>query len=66
MTRQEKIKQGKIWQVWRKNDSDNVLFEGSRTACIKYLKEQGLYRLWKRGKADVSLGELISENIYEH
>lgn len=58
MTRQEKILKGKLWTVHFDN-CDNNLFEGTKTACHKYLKENNLTRQYKRGK--IRVGQLIWE-----
>jgi hypothetical protein len=60
MTRSEQIKAGNLWQVYPP-DSEAVLFEGSRAACLRYIREHGLNRQWKRG--GVRLGCLIWEPL---
>ncbi|MDO8611108.1 MAG: hypothetical protein Q7R95_11335 [bacterium] len=55
--RAQKIKLGKIWQVYPDSNGDDVKFEGSKSACIKYLKENKLWRSYKIGKYRV--GQLI-------
>lgn len=57
MTRAEKIKAGKLWQVHA--PPDTLLFEGSRTACLKWLRTNGKVKARKRW--EVVLGRLIWE-----
>lgn len=59
MTRAEKIKAGKIWQV--DTAPDALLFEGTKTACLKWLRTNGHWREYKRGK--ISLSRLIWEPL---
>lgn len=54
--REEKIKQGKIWRVYPDADPDNILFEGSRSACLKFLKTQS-------NRAELRFGKLLWENL---
>lgn len=56
--RQKLIEQGKLWQVYPEGDSDNILFEGSRTACMKYIR-QNCPNAWR--KNEVRLGKVIRE-----
>ena len=56
--RQKLIEQGKLWQVYPEGDSDNILFEGSRTACMKYIR-QNCPLAWR--KNEVRLGKVIWE-----
>ena len=58
MTRTEKIEAGKVWQIYLETNRDKVLFEGSKTAAIKFAREH-FGRRWKRG--DAILGKLIWE-----
>ena len=62
MTREQKIKKGKIWQVWKTNMPDNPEFEGSKTAAFKFLKTNVSMKLWKTGKTEWHVGKLIWEN----
>lgn len=57
MTRAQKIKAGKVWQVH--TPPDVLLFEGSRTACLKWLRTNNKVHARKRG--EVVLGQLIWE-----
>lgn len=61
--RQQLIDKGKIWQVTRNliSGGEELLFEGVKTKCIKYMREKGLYRLWKNGKSSYSLCQIIWE-----
>ncbi len=56
--RQKLIEQGKLWQVYPEGDSDNILFEGSRTACMKHIR-QNCPNAWR--KNEVRLGKVIWE-----
>ena len=58
MTRTDKIKHGKLWQV-HYDESDDVLFEGTRTACFKFLKEKRWMHRYKIG--EIRVGEVIFE-----
>jgi hypothetical protein len=50
MTREELIERGKIWQVYEPIcGNDFVRFEGCKTACIRWLKDNGCWRHYKRG-----------------
>lgn len=60
MTREQKIDAGKIWQVYNKLSPDDVLFEGSKSACIKWAKNT-LPVQYKYGT--IVIGKLIYENI---
>jgi hypothetical protein len=59
MTRAEKIKAGKIWQIYPDTDPDDVLFEGSKTAAIKFAREH-IGPRWRRN-SKTRLGRLIWE-----
>jgi len=63
LTRKEKIKRGLIWTVHTHESISpfKVFFEGTRTACIRWLKENHQYRNYKRG-IGVRLGEVIWED----
>jgi hypothetical protein len=61
MTREQKIVSGKLWQVYPDEKPDNILFEGSKTACRGYIRENRLQRQVKSG--DVRLGQLIWEEL---
>ncbi len=58
-TRAEQIKAGKLWQVYYDKTPDAIMFEGSKTACVKWANENGHRRAIKRG--EVRLGNLIWE-----
>lgn len=60
MTRQQQIDKGKIWQV-HFDGKEEVLFEGTKTACMRYLREKGWISDYKRGR--VRLGKVIWENL---
>jgi hypothetical protein len=57
-TRAELIKLGKIWHVGVEG-SDELLFEGSKPACKKYIKDNHLTKDYKAGL--VRLGQLVWE-----
>ena len=59
LTRAQKIKLGKIWQVYFDIAIEDIQFEGSKSACIKYLKENNLWKKYKRG--EIRIGQLIFE-----
>lgn len=66
MDRHTQIRLGLIWQITPQTPitepmSETVLFEGSRAACVKWMRERGVYRHWKAGKSGLSLGRLIWE-----
>lgn len=60
MTREQKINKGKLWIIHPDSDGDKILFEGSKTSCVKYLKENKLWGDYKKGV--IRLGQLIWEN----
>ena len=60
ISRQDKINKGKLWQVYPDNDADEIMCEGSKSFCMKYIKENGLMRQYKRGAYRV--GKLLWEN----
>lgn len=62
-SRVELMKEGKIWQVYAKDNPDTTLFEcRSETACKRFITEkEGGLRRWKRGKSAYSFGQVIWE-----
>ena len=60
LTRADKIKNGKLWQVYASAKPDNICFEGSKTACMKYIRKTFGMWVYKRGK--IRIGQLIWEN----
>lgn len=54
--REEKIKDGKIWRVYPDADPDKILFEGSRSACLRFLKTQP-------GRDILCFGKLLWEKL---
>ena len=60
MTRTELIAKYKLWQVYSSHAPDVALCEGSRTVCIRYLREKHLYRSWRHGRG-IHLAQIISE-----
>jgi hypothetical protein len=60
MTRAEKIKLGKIWHVYPDDNPDNILFEGSKTACMTFIKEKFGIRQYNNGT--IRRGQLIWED----
>ncbi len=59
MIRQELIDKGKVWQVYLDIEPENILFEGTKTRCNKYIREKYSMRLWKQGI--VRLAKIIWE-----
>ena len=59
MTREHKINSGKLWQVYPDGLPDDVLFEGSKTACMGYIKQHFLMQ-YRKGL--VRLGKIIWES----
>lgn len=59
MTRQDKINSGKLWQVYYSSKPDDILFEGSRSKCLTWLRQHDFWRLYKRGT--IRIGKLIWE-----
>lgn len=59
-TRAEKVKAGKIWQVYFDAKPDEILFEGSRTACQKFCRDHD-YEQWRK-KGIIRIGQLISDD----
>lgn len=49
-TRQELIDAGKVWMVYLDASPDVILFEGTKTACQKFVKERGWNRRVRRGE----------------
>lgn len=58
-TRAEKIKAGKIWQVSPDGKPDEILYEGSKTACFAFVRDHYGMRAYKRGT--IRIGQLIWE-----
>lgn len=58
MTRQEQIAKNQIWQVYPDEDYDNILFEGRKTKCMAFLKENH-WRSYKNGT--IRLAKVIWE-----
>lgn len=56
--RQSKIDAGKVWRVYPNNDLDNILFEGSETACRRFINANCKVQ-YKYGS--VRLGKVIYE-----
>ena len=59
MKRENKIKAGKLWQVYLAEDSDCILHEGSRTECFRIIRRD-LNRSYLNGV--VKLRKLIWES----
>lgn len=59
MTRHEQIKRGKLWQVYRDKTPDTIMAEGSRTHCLKWIRDNSLVRFYNIGH--IRLGRLIFE-----
>ncbi len=47
----------KKYELYYSSQPETILFSGSRTACIKYLKSKNLFKLYKNGK--IKLGYTI-------
>jgi hypothetical protein len=47
--RQQLIDSGKVWQVYPEGQTENILFEGTKTACKEYLSKHNLNRSYKKG-----------------
>lgn len=58
-TRAEKIATGRVWHVYRDAEPDNTLFEGTKTACLVWLRAGTQWREYKRGALRV--GRVIWE-----
>lgn len=60
--RSRDIAAGKIWVVYWDNNPDNHLHEGSRTACLRWLRgsKDGLWYAYKRN--EIRLAKLIWED----
>lgn len=54
MTRQQLIDKGKIWQVYNDGEPDNVLFEGNKTKCLQFIKENNFGYYYKKGKIRIA------------
>lgn len=59
MTREQQIRAGKVWQVYPASNADSIFFEGSRAACLRWLKEYGYWPSYKQG--NIRVGKLIWE-----
>lgn len=61
MTRAEQIAKGKVWTVHTDGSrTDNsTLFEGTKTACFRYVRERFGMRAYRCGK--IRVGQLIWE-----
>lgn len=62
-TRQTLIAKGKIWQVYPngKHDDEDVIFEGSKTKCMTYIKEKFGMRFYKNGQ--IRCSKIIWEKL---
>lgn len=62
MIRSESIAAGKLWQVYTHESvkPEKVFFEGTRAACLRWLRENHLYNDYRKG-VGVRLGKLIWE-----
>lgn len=58
MTRHQLIDKGKIWVVNLPNNP-SILFEGVKTKCVKYIKENYGMRYFKKGL--IRLSKIIYE-----
>lgn len=58
-TRQELIEAGKIWVVYPDGDPDNTLFEGTKTACMNFVKSPMLRTAYKYNR--IRIAKLIYE-----
>lgn len=59
-TREELIRAGRVWQVYPDNKPEDIKFEGSHSACVRWLKTNRLWRAWRTG-GGIRLGRLIYE-----
>lgn len=59
LSRADRIKAGKLWQVYPDGEPDFILCEGSKIACEKYIREKNLKPQFKRGQ--IRIGKLICE-----
>ena len=59
LTREQKISRGMIWQVYHPLTPDNILFEGSKRACMNFIRKVYGMRAFKKG--NIQLGQLIHE-----
>lgn len=59
MNRQELISKGRIWQVYPNGETENILFEGCKTSCLKYITNNYGMKAYKTGK--IRLCEVIYE-----
>ena len=57
--RQHLIARGKLWVVYADATPDMILFEGSRTACLKYVRTTHGLRAYRNGR--IRIGQLIWE-----
>jgi hypothetical protein len=60
-TRQDLINEGKIWQVYPDGNNENIIFEGTKSACFKYLRDNKQMRQYKCG--EIRVGRLIWEDL---
>lgn len=58
-TRSQLIHAGKVWQVYLAASPDDVLHEGSKTACIAFIRQKFGIGAYRRGT--VRIGKLIFE-----
>jgi hypothetical protein len=54
-TREQLIERFKLWNVYTSSDPDRTLFEGSKTACFRYIRENHSMRDLKRGRIRIAL-----------
>jgi len=58
-SRLELIDQRKLWHVHMDATPDEILCEGSKTACWRFISENHWQRLWRRG--EVRMGQILWE-----
>lgn len=60
MTREQQIAHGRLWQVSPNGEPANILHEGSRSDCLKWIRENHGRHAYTSGK--IRLGQLIWEH----
>jgi hypothetical protein len=62
LTREQRVNKGLIWQVSPQHNIDLVWYEGTRTQCLKWIKNNCKHE-FESGK--VSFGKIIWEKEIE-
>lgn len=54
------LENGMLWQVYLPKTPDDILFEGQKSNCMNFIRENYGLSKWKRG--EIRIGNLILEH----